>query len=186
VNNIIWSNSASWYDELFIAGGLPEISYCDIPGDWEGEGNIVSDPMFADPANSDFNLRPGSPCIDAGDPSFPFDPDGTRCDIGACFYEHTVVIDEDSPLPADKSLLFNYPNPFNSSTTIIFSLPVPSGVRLDIYDIKGSLVESIIDDFKSSGIYRFEWSAGDLSSGTYFVRLITGDYSQTARIILLK
>lgn len=51
-------------------------------------GGISMDPMFVDPENGDFRLQPGSPCIDAGDPYSPLDPDGTRTDIGAKFYYH--------------------------------------------------------------------------------------------------
>ncbi len=51
-----------------------------------GEGNISSDPLFIDPVNGDFHLQPGSPCIDAGDPDSPLDPDGTTADMGAFYY----------------------------------------------------------------------------------------------------
>ena len=54
-----------------------------IEGGWEGEGNIDADPQFTDPENGDFTLQFTSPCIDAGDPNSPLDPDGTRADIGA-------------------------------------------------------------------------------------------------------
>jgi hypothetical protein len=57
---ILWDNSP----EIF---GVCIVEYSDVQGGWEGEGNIDTDPMFADAANGDLHLIPGSPCIDAGD-----------------------------------------------------------------------------------------------------------------------
>ncbi|MFH1052108.1 MAG: CotH kinase family protein [bacterium] len=65
----------------------------------EGESNIMADPMFVDPENYDFSLEVGSPCIDAGNPNSPLDPDGTKVDIGAIPYGYRpelpkIVINE--------------------------------------------------------------------------------------------
>ena len=62
-----------------------------------GTGNIAADPQFVAPADSVFLLQPGSPCIDAGDPESPFDPDGTRTDMGAFFFNqgsYNVIFNE--------------------------------------------------------------------------------------------
>jgi len=79
-----------------------EISYTDYVGGQEnlelndnvdliwGEGNIDADPMFGPPGA--FSLTGLSPCIDAGDPNAPSDPDGTRADMGACYYRHSGFI----------------------------------------------------------------------------------------------
>jgi predicted outer membrane repeat protein len=83
-NCILWGDTP---DEVFIFGGTPVITYSDIQGGWEGEGNIDVDPLFADAANGDFHLLIGSPCIDAGDPSTPVAseplPNGGRINMGA-------------------------------------------------------------------------------------------------------
>jgi len=60
-------------------------TYSDIEGGWTGTGNINSDPLFVNPANGDYHLQPTSPCIDAGNPASPFDPDGTVADMGAYY-----------------------------------------------------------------------------------------------------
>jgi hypothetical protein len=60
-----------------------QVRYSDLSEAWAGTGNIEADPMFASPESHDFHLLPGSPCIDAGDPASPEDPDATRADIGA-------------------------------------------------------------------------------------------------------
>jgi len=58
------------------------IGYCDISETWPGTGNIMADPLFLDTTAHDYHLRPGSPCIDTGDPASPIDPDGSRVDMG--------------------------------------------------------------------------------------------------------
>ena len=57
-----------------------------------GEGNIDADPQFTDPENGDFSLQSNSPCIDAGDPNSPLDPDGTRADMGAYYYHQEAIL----------------------------------------------------------------------------------------------
>jgi len=84
INNIIWYNSG---DEIYAESGTPSVSYCDIQGGWEGEGNIDIDPMFSDVLNEDFNVCSLSPCIDSGNPTLT-DPDGTRSDIGVFYAVH--------------------------------------------------------------------------------------------------
>lgn len=85
-----------------------------------------------------------------------------------------------------------YPNPFNSSTTIKFSIPTNERVRLEIYDIKGKLVSSIIDsDMMNTGTYEFTWkgnnNAGEeVANGIYLAKLTTGNFMKSIRINLLK
>ncbi len=78
-NSIVWNN---FPDDIYIvSGGAVYASYSDIP-EIIGVGNIVANPLFT----GDYHLQFGSPCIDAGDPASPFDPDGTIVDMGAyCF-----------------------------------------------------------------------------------------------------
>lgn len=59
------------------------IVYCDLSDPYAETGNLMADPLFANPGNHDYHLQPHSPCIDSGDPSSPPDPDGSRADIGA-------------------------------------------------------------------------------------------------------
>ena len=86
-NNIIWDNIGG---ELILNNATAVVRYCDIQGGWKGIGNINTDPLFVDPGNGDFHLRCGSPCIDAGDLESPFDPDNTRADMGALYYDQSV------------------------------------------------------------------------------------------------
>lgn len=85
-NNIIWGNTQEIGDHIYVSGGgVLDITYNDIQGGWEGVGNIDEDPLIADDTHA---LSENSPCIDAGDPDSPLDPDGTRADMGAIVYYH--------------------------------------------------------------------------------------------------
>ena len=66
-------------------------SYCCVEGGFAGTGNLDADPLFRDALNGDFHLLPGSPCIDAGSPSSPFDFDESRADVGALAFTHALA-----------------------------------------------------------------------------------------------
>jgi len=142
INTIFWADSASTGNEIYFVSGTPTITYSDIQGGWEGEGNINADPLFIDSGNGDFHLQPGSPCIDAGNPDSPQDPDSTRADIGAFYFDQTTAINADFLLPVTFALQQNYPNPFNVSTMISYELPRQSQVTIEIYDVLGRKVEA--------------------------------------------
>jgi len=91
-NSIIWDNGQS---EIDVRASSPIITYCDIKGGWQGEGNIDTDPLFVDPENENYHLMSASPCIDTGDPASPFDPDSTRADMGV-YYFHQIVLTLDA------------------------------------------------------------------------------------------
>lgn len=93
---------------------------------------------------------------------------------------------KDSRIPTQFELLQNFPNPFNPSTTIAFNLPKAGNVKLTVYDPLGREVAVLVDDFRSAGTYRVNFDASALNSGIYFYRIISGEYNQTRKLILLK
>jgi hypothetical protein len=79
----------------------------------------------------------------------------------------------------------NYPNPFNPSTTIRYQLPVASMVKLEVYDVLGKKVVTLVSERQSAGYYQFIWNASGLSSGTYFYRLQAGGFVETKKMMLV-
>jgi hypothetical protein len=90
-------------------------------------------------------------------------------------------------LPREFVLHQNYPNPFNPSTTIKFDLPEYQWVKLDIYNVLGRHVTSLVDSPMDAGSHEVIWEArSDISSGVYFYSLQAGTYSDTKKMLLLK
>jgi hypothetical protein len=89
-------------------------------------------------------------------------------------------------LPSDFALLSNYPNPFNASTVIEYQLPVTSSVKLEVYNLLGNKVATLIDGQQQAGYKSVTWDASEVSSGIYFYKLTAGDYTETKRMILVK
>jgi hypothetical protein len=98
----------------------------------------------------------------------------------------TGIEDPLTPVPENTSLLGNYPNPFNASTTIEFSLEKSRFVTLTLYDLLGRRIETLVDEDKPAGRHQVTWHAEKSSSGIYFYRIEAGDYSETRKMMLLK
>ena len=98
-NCILWDDVCSYNLEIFATSSYyaPIVTYTDVENgtgeNWFGTGCIDSDPVFTDPANDEYMLTESSPCIDAGDPASPLDPDGSVADMGAFFYENFLTAD---------------------------------------------------------------------------------------------
>lgn len=89
-------------------------------------------------------------------------------------------------LPTKYLLSQNYPNPFNPSTAISFALPQAGNVKLTVYDAVGKEVATLVNKNMSAGNYKVNWNAGSMASGIYFYRLLTDNFVQTNKMILLK
>jgi len=88
--------------------------------------------------------------------------------------------------PKQFMLYDNYPNPFNPSTTIRYSIPEGSFTSIKIYNSLGSKVATLVNETKSAGTYEVEFNASDLSSGIYYYTLQAGSFSETKKMILMK
>ena len=80
----------------------------------------------------------------------------------------------------------DYPNPFNPSTNISFSIPQKSRVELIIYNTLRQKITTLVDEQKEAGNYTIEFDASNLPSSVYFYRISAGEFSQTKKLILLK
>ncbi len=88
--------------------------------------------------------------------------------------------------PSRFELSQNYPNPFNPSTTIKFSVPKDGNAAIKVYDVKGQLVKTLVNQRIIVGNYTVDFNASELSSGVYFYSLETPDFKETKRMILVK
>lgn len=89
-------------------------------------------------------------------------------------------------VPIRYELLQNYPNPFNPSTTIKYTIPNDNFVQIKIYDLKGSEVSTLVNEFKKAGYYQIQLNATMLSSGMYFYKMTTDNFNSTKKMILIK
>jgi photosystem II stability/assembly factor-like uncharacterized protein len=96
-----------------------------------------------------------------------------------------IELSNEENLPNTYKLYGNYPNPFNATTIFKYYLPVQSDVILDIYNIMGQLVETLVGSNQSPGHYTINWNAENISSGVYFYRLYTGNFQQTRKCLIL-
>jgi hypothetical protein len=122
---------------------------------------------------------PGNYTINAGHAS-PLQWDSASVNI-------TVTeVDDNSSNPTEFKLYDNYPNPFNPSTIIRYSIPEASFTSVKIYNALGKEVSSLVNEPKSAGTYEVEFNAHNLSSGIYYYTLQAGSLIQTKKMILIK
>lgn len=89
-------------------------------------------------------------------------------------------------IPQNFQLSQNYPNPFNPGTTIQFSIPEQTFVKLEVFNALGEKVSILVSENLNAGTYKYDWDATGLQSGIYFYTLTTGTFTQTKKMILLK
>ncbi len=89
-------------------------------------------------------------------------------------------------IPREYALQEAYPNPFNPSTTIEFSLPQSGYVLLKVYDIFGKEVATLVAENLSTGRYAVKWNATDFASGVYFYRMQANSFVETKKLVLMK
>jgi hypothetical protein len=163
--------------------------------------NIYTNPAFEDSIIGDYRLRGSSPCIDAGiqDTLIVYNEGsdtlnippmyyiGSAPDLGAYEYGDPSLIRQESiSLTNNYSLNQNYPNPFNPTTMIEFHLEENSHVFLQIYNIEGRLVSTLIDKKMTIGNHRVEFNANNLANGIYIYQIKVGKFQDSKKMILLK
>ncbi len=122
-------------------------------------------------------------------------PSGWRTRNDNITANQTITILENAPIgiinnhniiPSSYKLMQNYPNPFNPATKIQYALPKAGYVRLEVFDILGSKVATLVNGLMQAGTYDAEFDASKFSSGVYMYRLTAGNYSATNKMILVK
>ncbi|MBC8416311.1 MAG: T9SS type A sorting domain-containing protein, partial [Candidatus Cloacimonetes bacterium] len=203
INNIVWDN-LNYYlggTQLLECKGFYTI-YNNIEAGHEGEGNIDSDPLFFNAAGNEFMLRSNSPCINTGTLDVPFGtelPDfdlagnpriyDSSIDMGCYEWQGTPISNEE--LPITNYELKSYPNPFNPETKISFTAEHAENAKIEIFNIKGQKIKTLIDKSISAGNHTVVWNGTDandnkVSSGVYLYKVEAGDYKKVKKMVLLK
>ena len=113
-------------------------------------------------------------------------------DLGETLAETECTVDvdltdiSDEALPTNYVLYQNYPNPFNPTTVITFEVKQSSNVKLEIYDMIGTKIKTLVNGRMNSGKHEIIFNAENLPSGIYFYRLITPQYQSTRKMSLIK
>jgi len=92
----------------------------------------------------------------------------------------------DGVIPNEYGLAQNYPNPFNPATEILFDLPEPAFVSLEVFNVAGRKVGTVVESELGGGRYRFVWNGSGFASGVYLYRLRAGEFSATRKMVLIK
>jgi len=118
--------------------------------------------------------------------------------LNPAFKKGTIILavpsgaeEEGGNRPKKFSLAQNYPNPFNPQTSIAYTLPKAATVRLDVFDILGRVVTTLLDKEQSAGTYNVIWNGRDrsgnvVSTGIYFYRFKTNEYAETKKMLFVK
>ncbi len=123
----------------------------------------------------------------------PVKPTYAQVEYAVLIFPKVSAVDdhEQSSIPSDFELLQNHPNPFNLETLIKYRLSKPSFVTLNVYNILGQKIVTLVEENQNAGLKVVTWDAKDqlgreLASGVYFYELTAGDQRQTKRMVLLK
>ena len=153
-------------------------------------------------AGSDVNVYAYDSCNDDGNPSC--EGDDTRMVlsdsaaqalesdfVGSTWTVGSNTLDNDAPEIYSYSLSSNYPNPFNPSTTIDYSIANAGEVSIIVYDMMGRHVRALVSDFATPGSYTIVWDAKNdeglsVSAGMYIYKMASGDFVQVNKMLLIK
>jgi len=98
----------------------------------------------------------------------------------------TGISQQENVIPSDFNLSQNFPNPFNPTTTISFSIPKQNHVSLKVYDVLGNEVGTLVNEEKEIGVYSVYFNASQLASGIYFYQIKAGAFNQIKKMLLIK
>ena len=163
------------------------------------EGNIDEDSLFLEEGENPYSLSEFSPCIDAGTPDttglflppwdilhnqriWDGDNDGTAIiDMGCYEYDAPFVSVYEPEITQQEDIkMYNFPNPFNPETTFNYQLPTSKSIELSVYNIKGQLVKTLVNEIKEKGTHSITWDGKDknskpVESGIYLYKLVIDD-----------
>ena len=207
---ILWNEEEVNVSHSLIESGDSNVFYYGSGAINWMEGNLDEDPLWVMSGDYPYYLQSTSPCINTGTLDLPAGIElpeydlagnpriyGETIDMGAYEWQGTGVSEEE--LVVSNWELSNYPNPFNPSTTISFSIPNNSKVNISIYNLRGQKIKDLspslchpeLVEGRGANNYTIKWNGTDennksVSSGIYFYRLETGSKTVTKKMLLLK
>jgi len=203
-----------WFYENGVSNEI-SIGWSDIQGGMDGivtngngtvnwlDGNIDEDPLFLGSSNHPYQINDNSPCIDAGTPDttglnlppwdilgnqriWDGDGNGTAViDMGAYEYGSIPVGYFEQKLQNSELKIWNFPNPFSTSTTIAYNLHHSTFVQITIYNHLGKQIEMIEKD-QPQGLQKVVWNPRNLPNGVYYIRLQAGEQVALGKIVLMR
>ena len=200
IMNCLLGNSGSLESQVYSTWDLNEV-------EWYGT-NMTGDPLFyAWEPEHPYTLGQDSPCIDAGTtdlralnissfyefPAYDLAGNpriyGDEIDMGAYEWQGQVGVEDLVELPIIS--ISNYPNPFNPETTITFELKEPAMTSLKIYNTRGQLVKTLVDEEMSAGRHSRIWDGLDddgsaVASGVYLYKINSKKQSKSRKMIMMK
>jgi serine protease AprX len=198
-NGIIrfWTNQAPLlYYRKSTNGGVTWTSYTAVPNSYYNNVDSFYFPIPGSPAGTRVEYYFAAQDIALPNPNIAtlptggsgINPPGTTAPPTRFTYNVVPVgiVSNNNEIPKAYMLYDNYPNPFNPETKIKFDLPKDGKTSLVVYDILGREVIRLADGVMKAGSYSIDFKANELPSGIYFYRLVTPNYTDTKKMILLK
>jgi hypothetical protein len=176
-----------------IPPGFGELTQTNVNGDsCDIYYDIFMDPLFVDQPAGDHHLTAESPCIDAGDPAAPPDPDETIADMGRFYFNQASTV----PGPVWRhgsglQLSTARPNPFSGQTTISYTLASMAPGRIEVFDVQGRCVATLRNGLLQAGTHPVIWDGMEDAAtiappGMYLVRMNALGRTVTTRLVLLR
>jgi hypothetical protein len=181
-NPVYFSQGNDFYLNLYLSkGGQPFDRTSDVPVLLGSEGRVIVKSKS----------YPGQSYYISGTSWHDFyylDSTGNFC-IKGLFVNDTLSTgtqNSGTGIPENYSLSQNYPNPYNPSTTIEYSIPENDFVNIKVYDVLGKEIRTLVSGQKNAGTYKISFDASNLSSGMYYYKITTNNFTDTKKMILIR
>ena len=174
-----------FYDTPGFAWGVAVSGNYAYVADWDGGLRVVNIMNPAAPAETGFYDTPGLARGVAVSGNYAYVADMSYFGIYDCSAA-TGISSQTVVQPLTWKLNANYPNPFNPITTISFDVPRAERVTVNVYNIAGQFVQTLVDERLTPGAHMIRFDGSSLSSGTYFYRLASPEFSATRKMVLVK
>ena len=179
-----WFEQQSWTSEMH----LYSVSFADEQNGWAvGVGGVID--HTSDSGNT-WNAQSSGTTNILWDVYFVNPTTGWAVGDNGLILKYTTPVSvedrESDPTPNQFSLEQNFPNPFNPSTTIEFSIPESGNVKLKVFNFLGEAVAVLMDEYMDTGSYKINFNASELPSGIYFYKIDVNNHSSVKKMILLK